>query len=67
LENVWGSSADWQDEATVTEHVRRLRAKLNDDPDNPAWIITVRGVGYRFERGLVTEAERVFAPPPGDH
>src|SRR5581483_5534774 len=28
LENVWSSSADWQKEATVTEHVRRLRAKV---------------------------------------
>jgi two-component system phosphate regulon response regulator PhoB len=31
--------------------VRRLRAKLEVDPDNPRWIKTVRGVGYRFEPG----------------
>jgi DNA-binding response OmpR family regulator len=49
LEHVWGSSAEWQDPATVTEHVRRLRVKLNEDPDQPGWIATVRGVGYRFE------------------
>jgi DNA-binding response OmpR family regulator len=49
LEHVWGSSEEWQDPATVTEHVRRLRLKLNEDPEQPGWIVTVRGVGYRFE------------------
>jgi DNA-binding response OmpR family regulator len=49
LHQVWGSSSDWQSDATVTEHVRRLRRKLEEDPDNPRWITTVRGVGYRFE------------------
>jgi two-component system, OmpR family, phosphate regulon response regulator PhoB len=46
---VWGSSSNWQSDATVTEHVRRLRRKIEVDPDNPRWIATVRGVGYRFE------------------
>jgi DNA-binding response OmpR family regulator len=49
LRQVWGSSSQWQSDATVTEHVRRLRRKIEDDPDNPRWITTVRGVGYRFE------------------
>jgi DNA-binding response OmpR family regulator len=49
LEHVWSSSSEWQNEATVTEHIRRLRAKIEVDPDNPRWIATVRGVGYRFE------------------
>jgi DNA-binding response OmpR family regulator len=49
LQQVWGSSAKWQSDATVTEHVRRLRRKIEVDPDNPRWITTVRGVGYRFE------------------
>ena len=49
LEQVWESSSEWQNEATVTEHVRRLRAKIETDPDHPRWITTVRGVGYRFE------------------
>ena len=49
LEHVWSSSSEWQNEATVTEHIRRLRAKIEIDPDNPRWITTVRGVGYRFE------------------
>jgi DNA-binding response OmpR family regulator len=50
LLDVWDSSAEWQQEGTVTEHVRRLRNKIEDDPDNPRWLQTVRGVGYRFER-----------------
>ena len=49
LEHVWDSSSEWQNEATVTEHIRRLRAKLETDPNRPKWITTVRGVGYRFE------------------
>jgi DNA-binding response OmpR family regulator len=49
LQQVWGSSSDWQDDATVTEHVRRLRRKIEVDADQPRWIKTVRGVGYRFE------------------
>ena len=49
LQQVWGSSSDWQSDATITEHVRRLRRKIEDDPDHPRWIVTVRGVGYRFE------------------
>jgi DNA-binding response OmpR family regulator len=49
LRSVWDSSASWQDPATVTEHVRRLRVKIEASPDRPRWIVTVRGVGYRFE------------------
>jgi DNA-binding response OmpR family regulator len=49
LAQVWESSEAWQNPETVTEHVRRLRQKLEPDPSNPRWIVTVRGVGYRFE------------------
>ena len=49
LESVWGSRDGWQDPATVTEHVRRLRRKLEADPDRPRWIVTDRGVGYHLE------------------
>jgi DNA-binding response OmpR family regulator len=48
LSEVWGSSEDWQVPATVTEHVRRVRLKVEGDPTNPKWIHNVRGVGYRF-------------------
>jgi DNA-binding response OmpR family regulator len=49
LSQVWASSSDWQDPATVTEHVRRVRKKIEVNPDRPRWLITVRGVGYRFQ------------------
>jgi len=49
LQDVWQSSPDWQDPATVTVHVRRIRNKIESDPENPRWITTVWGVGYRFE------------------
>ncbi len=48
LDAVWGSSTEWQDPATVTEHVRRLRRKIEADLENPTWLVTARGVGYRF-------------------
>ena len=48
LERVWGSTEQWQGRSTVTEHVRRVRLKIEPDPDTPRWILTVRGVGYRF-------------------
>ena len=48
LVQVWGSSSDWQDAGTVTEHIRRIRRKIEADGEE-RWIRTVRGVGYRFE------------------
>ena len=48
LTNVWHSSADWQQRETVTEHIHRLRLRIGEDPSRPRWLVTVRGVGYRF-------------------
>lgn len=49
LAQVWGSSTEWQASSTVTEHIRKLRTKL-ERPDAPCrWITTLRGVGYRFD------------------
>ena len=48
LEDVWDFAWDG-DSATVTVHVRRLREKIEDDPSNPKRLVTVWGVGYRFE------------------
>jgi DNA-binding response OmpR family regulator len=48
LENIWGLS-DYIDPSTVTVHVRRLREKIERDPANPLHIITIWGVGYKFE------------------
>lgn len=49
LFEVWHSSPDWQTSKTVTEHVRRIRQKIEFDPARPRWIRTVAGAGYRFE------------------
>ena len=48
LERVWGIS-DYIDPSTVTVHIRRLREKIEPDPSNPRHLITVWGVGYKFE------------------
>jgi len=48
LESVWDFAWDG-DSATVTVHVRRLREKIEEDPSAPRHLITVWGVGYRFE------------------
>jgi DNA-binding response OmpR family regulator len=47
LEQVWNWS--FGDTSTVTVHVRRLREKLEADPTLPQRILTVWGVGYRYE------------------
>lgn len=49
LTAVWSSNSGWQTEATVTEHVYRLRQKIEADPQQPKWLRTVRAVGYRWE------------------
>lgn len=48
LERVWGGAA-YIDPGTVTVHVRRLREKIEADPSNPTRLLTVWGVGYKFE------------------
>jgi DNA-binding response OmpR family regulator len=48
LESVWGVSPGDQSLATVTEHIRRLRIKLEGDERGVRWLRTVRGVGYAF-------------------
>jgi len=48
LERVWGG-AEYIDPGTVTVHIRRLREKIESDPSSPNTLITVWGVGYKFE------------------
>jgi DNA-binding response OmpR family regulator len=47
LEAVWGDSA-YREPRTIDVHIRHLREKIEPDPREPAYIFTVRGVGYRF-------------------
>jgi DNA-binding response OmpR family regulator len=47
LESLWGDSA-YREPRTIDVHVRHLREKLERDPSDPEYILTVRGAGYRF-------------------
>ena len=49
IEAVWGYSDDVGSDRTVDVHMRHLRQKLEDDPAQPRWLVTVRGAGYKFE------------------
>ncbi|MBC9955784.1 response regulator transcription factor [Yimella sp. cx-51] len=48
IDRVWGSDYVG-DTKTLDVHVKRLRAKIEDDPGNPTVIVTVRGLGYKYE------------------
>ncbi|HEY4899161.1 MAG TPA: response regulator transcription factor [Candidatus Nanopelagicaceae bacterium] len=48
IDRVWGSDY-FGDTKTLDVHVKRLRAKIEQDPGNPVFIQTVRGLGYKFE------------------
>jgi DNA-binding response OmpR family regulator len=50
LQALWGGS-DYREPRTIDVHVRHLREKLERDPREPQFILTVRGVGYRFRGG----------------
>jgi two-component system response regulator RegX3 len=49
IDRVWGSDY-YGDTKTLDVHVKRIRSKIEIDPANPTRIVTVRGVGYKFER-----------------
>ncbi len=70
LERVWGYEY-LGDSRLVDAHVRRLRLKVEDQPDDPKLIVTVRGIGYRLLTYGLSRATRVGAshgtppcPPP---
>jgi two-component system response regulator RegX3 len=48
IDRVWGSDYVG-DTKTLDVHVKRLRAKIEPDPGNPKYLVTVRGLGYKFE------------------
>ena len=47
LSNVWGYDY-FGDGRVVDAHIRRLRKKIEDEPSDPAFVLTVRGLGYKF-------------------
>ena len=48
IDRVWGADY-FGDTKTLDVHVKRLRSKIEPDPSNPRMLVTVRGLGYRFE------------------
>ncbi len=61
LEKVWGYKPERASDSRVVDvHISRLRAKLEDDPDNPELILTARGMGYMFQR-IPTRVESLKA------
>jgi two-component system response regulator RegX3 len=48
MTRLWGPSASL-DSTSLEVHVRRLRSKLEDNPADPKRIVTVRGIGYRYQ------------------
>jgi DNA-binding response OmpR family regulator len=49
IEAVWGYDSEVGYDRTVDVHIRHLRQKLERDPANPRYLVTVRGAGYKFE------------------
>lgn len=47
LQSIWDVSGDFVNDNTLTVYIKRLREKIEDDPQNPTIIKTVRGIGYR--------------------
>lgn len=50
LEAIWDIDGNFVDENTLAVNIRRLREKIEDDPSNPSYIKSVRGLGYLFEK-----------------
>lgn len=49
LDRLWDDKGNFVDDNTLSVYVRRLRNKIEDNPDHPSKIITVRGVGYQWK------------------
>lgn len=49
LEEIWDSAGDYVGDNTLTVYIKRLREKIEPDPQNPSYIHTIRGMGYRLE------------------
>lgn len=49
IRSVWGYDSIIGNERTVDVHIRHLRQKLEENPAEPRWLLTVRGIGYKFQ------------------
>ena len=53
LENLWDGSGNYVDDNTLSVYVRRLREKIEDNPAEPTYLLTVRGLGYRWNKDVI--------------
>lgn len=51
LERIWDISSNFVNDNTLTVYIKRLREKIEDDPNNPKIIKTIKGMGYKIEEG----------------
>lgn len=49
LEEIWDIAGEFVNDNTLTVYIKRLREKIEDDPQKPIYIRTIRGIGYRLE------------------
>mgnify|MGYP005814022517 FL=1 len=49
LEEIWDAAGEYVNDNTLTVYIKRLREKIEEDPQNPQLIHTVRGMGYKLE------------------
>ena len=48
LDRLWDNNSSFVDDNTLSVYVRRLRSKIEDNPENPAFLLTMRGLGYKW-------------------
>ena len=51
LENIWDVDGDFVEDNTLTVYIKRLRDKIEEEPNRPLIIKTVRGLGYMIDNG----------------
>ena len=52
LQRLWDCDADYIDSSTLTVYIRRLRIKVENNPSEPEMILTVRGMGYKWNENI---------------
>lgn len=57
LEAIWDIDGSFVDENTLAVNIRRLREKIEDDPSNPVYLKNVRGLGYIWEKGVISKMQ----------
>ena len=48
LDRLWDNNGSFIDDNTLSVYIRRLRCKIEDDPEKPKYLLTIRGTGYKW-------------------